>query len=382
MDMNGDDHSKTSIHISSTLSKTADCSPIVLREKGTVRLVFVPALVDNEKNAQACVRGTFVYQRKKPGGDWQPITEYSLGSLKAGEGYQLELHSEELLTLLRNLRDLYVLYRQEGIPKGRNKFVKIEAGLARLFELGEPDLRLFFESHSENATAILSRLLKWLAASPEAVLRFSNLSPSELPSLTALLGLSSIKAALQFWADNLTNKDEEFWQQALAERAYILSQAYAYPIVVIKGKAYVGGKQFDDKGGKLADFLLAVESTSALLIVEVKTPKTRLLGAEYRQGVYPLSPDLTGAITQALSYQRSLGLDFYHLSANSEGKMLLGHPRCLVIAGNSESEFENDKMRECFELQRERLQGVSVITYDELFSKLRRFVEIVERPNI
>jgi hypothetical protein len=372
----------TEIRTASTSLNTADCNPIVLRITDRVRLVFLPALVNNNKNLQACVRGTFVYQKKKPTGEWTSITDKSLSSLKTGEGYQLELHSEELLGLLRSLRDLYGLYRQVGIPRGRNRFVRIEAGLARLFELGESDLRLFFETHSENATVILSRLLKWLAASPEGVSRFSALSPSELPSLTALLGLSSIKSALKYWSDNQTNENEEFWQQALTERAYILSQAYAYPIVVIKGKAYVGGKQFDNTGGKLADFLLAAESTGAILIVEVKTPKTELLGPEYRTGVYPLSPGLTGAITQALSYQRSLGLDFYSLAANSEKKILLGHPRCLVIAGNAHREFKNDKMKECFELQRERLQGVTVITYDELFSKLRRFVEIVERPTI
>jgi len=35
-------------------------------------------------------------------------------------------------------------------------------------------------------------------------------------------------------------------------------------------------------------------------------------------------------------------------------------------------------MRESFELQRERLQGVTVLTYDELFRRLERFVALLE----
>jgi len=370
----------TEIRTASTSSKTADCNPIVLRATDRVRLVFLPELVKNDKNSRACVRGTFVYQKKKMNGEWCSLAEESLGSLKSGEGYRLELHSEELLYLLRSLRELYLLYRQEGIPRGKSRFVKIEAGLARLFQLEDADLRQFFETHSENATAILSRILKWLAVSPDAIAKFSAISTAEFPSLTALLGLSTIKSALKCWSDNETNDSEDFWQKTLTEGAYVLSQAYAYPIVVIKGKAYVGGKHFDDSGGKLADFLIAVESTSAVLLVEVKTPRTRLLGSEYRKGVYPLSTELTGAVAQALSYQRSLGLDFYSLAANSQKKLLLGHPRCLVVAGNTQIEFQNDKMKECFELQRERIQGVTIITYDELFSKVRGLVEIVEQP--
>lgn len=35
-------------------------------------------------------------------------------------------------------------------------------------------------------------------------------------------------------------------------------------------------------------------------------------------------------------------------------------------------------MRESFEMQRERLQGVAIITYDELFRRLERLVILLE----
>ena len=156
-----------------------------------------------------------------------------------------------------------------------------------------------------------------------------------------------------------------------------MSQAFAYPVILVEDSAYVGGKQVDYKHGKLADFLMAAESTNAALIVEIKTPKTPLLADKYRDGVYPLSYDLTSAIAQVLNYQRNLSLYFHGLMADTDKRLTIGQTRCLVVAGNS-SELRENSMKESFELQRERLQGVTIVTYDELFLKLKRFVEIVE----
>jgi hypothetical protein len=280
------------IQTTSTSSKTADCDPIVLRSTSKVRLVFIPTMVDNIKSPAASVRGSFVYEKKIKNDEWTSSTEHSLASLKSGEGYKLELHCDELWALLQGLGQIYRLHRQEGIPKGKNKFVKIEAGLAPLLELGQTELAGFLETHSDEAAAVLPKLMKWLANSPQGISALSQISASELPSLTALLGLSAIKAAVRYWLEHQSNGEEEFWQKALSERVYVLSQAYSYPVVVIKSKAYLGGKQFDNTGGKLGDFLLAAESTKAVLLVEVKTPKTKLLGPEYRDGVYPFSSEL------------------------------------------------------------------------------------------
>ena len=129
------------------------------------------------------------------------------------------------------------------------------------------------------------------------------MAPEQLPGLTALLGLSAVKDALSYWRQNQTNSSEAFWQQALTNRAYVLSQVFAYPVVVICSKAYVGGKQVSNRGGNVVDFLASVESTDAVVLIEIKTPQTKLLGSEYRDGVFPLSGELSGAIAQVLRYR-------------------------------------------------------------------------------
>lgn len=369
------------IETRSTSLRTADCSPISLRETDRVRLVFIPTLVTNESAPEACVRGHFVYQKKSANDDWIPVASAPLSSLKSGEGFKLELHSAELLTLHRGLSPLFGLYREHGIPRGRNTFVRVRKGLAQFLALGDRDLTTFLESHSEDASVTLLKLVRWLATSPqgaESASRLAALAPEQLPSLNAVLGLAALKNALVYWKENDANSSEDFWQMALGERAYVLSQVFAYPVVIIKSKAYVGGKRITNRGGNLVDFLAAVESTDAVILIEIKTPHSRLLGAEYRDGVFPLSTELAGAIAQALRYRQSLMCDFHSLADGQSKPLTLGEPRCLVIAGHAARELTDAVRRENFELQRERLQGVTVITYDELFRRLERVIKILE----
>lgn len=93
-------------------------------------------------------------------------------------------------------------------------------------------------------------------------------------------------AVLDVWNAHQTNTNEEFWQQTFNEHSYVLSQVFAVPVVFIQEKAYMGGTMLDRSGGKYLDYLFAAEVSSEVLLVEIKTPTARLLGGEYRSGVY------------------------------------------------------------------------------------------------
>lgn len=369
------------IETRSTSSKTAECNPVLLREGDNVRLVFVPTLVDNSADPEACVRGHFVYEKKRAKDQWAPITGIPLSSLKGGEGFKLGLHSRELLDLFRALEPLYGLYRQRGIPRGRQTFVRLRSGLARFLALGEADMTDFLESHKDDAVKALLKLTRWLATSPRAgdvASSLAAMAPGQLPELTTLIGIAAFKSALSLWEKYQTNSVEEFWQRALEGRTYVLSQLFARPVVVIKSKAYVGGKDISNRGGNVADFLVAAKSTDAVALVEIKTPQTPLLGAQYRDGVFPLSRDVMGAVAQALKYRQALTSEFHRITAELSKPFTLGEPRCVIVAGHAARELTVPAKRESFELQRERLQGVSIVTYDELFGRLDQFVHLLQ----
>ena len=336
-------------------------------------------LVDNLANPKASVDGHFIYQRKAKTGRWLPVRTVALSTLKAGEGFTLRLHAGELLALLEGLVPLYRFYEQ-GIPQTPKTFVEVDAGLAKFVSLGEKDLTALLETNADDAAGMVLKLVRWLATSSDrskALSKLMSMAPDQMPALTTLLGLAAMKDALAYWKRNQNNNSEEFWQKSLTDRAYVISQVFAYPIVIVGSKAYVGGKQVSNKGGKEADFLLSTESTHAVILVEIKTPQTELLGAKYREDVFPLSRELSSAVAQVLRYRQSLMRRFDSITAELPTRLTLGEPPCLIIAGHS-AELTDQNMRENFELQRQRIHGVTIITYDELFLRLERLVALLE----
>lgn len=362
----------------STSLHSAICSDIVIREGEQTRLLFRPEIVDNPTNPSARVRGRFVYQKKAKKDAWADFEKESLSSLKKGEHFQLEIASGELYALLLELRKLYELHRDQGIPQGRREFVLLEDHIARFLVASERDLHEYFSSHSGDAIKTLQRALRWLSSSAEAAERFAD-ETAPLPEINALVGLANLRAVHKIWTENSRNPDEAFWQDVFERHAYILSQIFAYPIAIIQNKAYVGGKLVGNVGGQLVDFLGTVPSSGSAVLIEIKTPETKLLGGEYRDDIYPPSADLGGAIAQVLRYRESLLSNLDALIKGRPGVLSTAEPRCVVIVGNAARQLTDSNRRDCFERIRERLFGVTVVTYDELFGRVKGLIGLLEK---
>jgi Domain of unknown function (DUF4263) len=374
----------TKTNLRPTSKHSAICDPIVLREGERVRLVFVPSLVDNPAHPKASVDGHFVYQRKAASGNWLPVPTQSLSRLREGDEFKLTLHAEELRRLVDSLVPLFLFYERRGsIPARRRTLIEVDDHVADLIERSGTELTQIDALQRDDSGAVaagLAPLLSWLSSFPnraEAAAILTRLKPGELPSLSAAIGLASLKSALEVWKHNRTNKDEEFWQECLAERAFVISQVFAYPIIIINAKAYVGGKQVTNRFGHHVDFLAKVEKTSAAVLLEIKTPQTRLLAYEYRAGVFPLSSELSAAISQALTYAQSFARNIDSLTSADPGSLSLGAPPTIVLAGNT-SELDSPSKRESFELMRERINGVTVLAYDELFGRTEQLINLLE----
>jgi len=359
------------IETKSTSRKTATATDIVLREGTQARLLFRPEIVDNTGRPEAAVRGRFLYQKKKRTDQWIEFDRLPLNSVKVDEGFQLEIHSGELYTLLVNLRKIYQLANAYGVPQGKRSFLEVGGALADLLTLAGPELQEFFTSNSEDAIRLFRLLLHW-------VYKRSNIDvfegASELLELNAVLGLANLKVFLKEWKANSGVNKEEYWQTLFADNAFVLSQLFAYPVILIKDKAYLGGKDFTNTGGHVVDFLCKLESTGAAAIVEIKTPATSILGSEYRDGVYPISNDLTGAIAQALKYRNSLMENIQNLQGGKP-TILASEPYCVVVAGDCKELNSPDK-KTSFERFRERLSGVRILTFDEVYKRVDGLLEI------
>lgn len=231
----------------------------------------------------------------------------------------------------------------------------------------------------------LIRNLKWLSENNDydSVMSIvSQIDNDEFRKLQSIKGIAHFRNILKIWEDNKKNNVEEFWQGVFTERPEIISQVFSYPVVILQDKAYLGGKLISNSGGKISDYLYQNKSTRNVMIVEIKTPTTPLLSSEYRQNIYPVSQDLSGSVNQTLIYMNTLLKQYYSLIGEQEDRWEANNPRCLLIIGSLENEdIKGDKKRS-FETFRNDLRNIDIITFNELFEKIRLLLTLLEKPYI
>ena len=196
----------------------------------------------------------------------------------------------------------------------------------------------------------------------------------------------SLHDLLSLWEAERGNGEEEFWQKKFSENTIALSQLFAYPVVVLKEKAYLGGKGVDNRNGSVLDYLFTNDLTGNAGLVEIKTPMTPLLAnTEYRGGVFAPSTELSGAIAQVMKYGDDLSKDFFSLHYRSQAslpqdKVLEAFdPPALVIAGDAERELTIPHKKRSFELYRHGLAKVRLVTFDEVFAKIKTLIKLLEQ---
>jgi hypothetical protein len=231
------------------------------------------------------------------------------------------------------------------------------------------------ENNAEDAVFAMSRLMN-----ARSMLIFKDTFETFVWS-GYLVG--DLKSLLIIWQENKHNADEKFWEDIFRSNQLVLSQVFSFPVTIFQKQAYVGGKGINNRGGSVTDFLMQNPVSENILLIEIKTPESRLLGSSYRETVYSIHNDLTGSIIQVSTQRDSLIKDytalFYKEIVNNRKGFQALHPHCLVIAGNLDKEIGDDSIkRNSFELFRNGLKDVQVITYDELFYKIEVLLRLFE----
>lgn len=188
----------------------------------------------------------------------------------------------------------------------------------------------------------------------------------------------SFQEALSIWEHSKSNGDEEFWQTFFHENPKILAQAVPNQLILLGQKCYLGGKSISNKGGNVIDFLFATNSNRNVVLIEIKTPRTKLIGNQYRSNAYAITEELSGSVVQILNYRDELMKNYYSL-CKEEGSLQFSafNPQCLIIAGNLNHENLNSLQQKSLDLYRSNSNVVGIITYDELFGKVSDLVDII-----
>ena len=173
---------------------------------------------------------------------------------------------------------------------------------------------------------------------------------------------------------------EKKWEQFFKENSWIISNLFSLPVLLFANQAYVGGKEIFNINGKISDFLFKNSLTDNLAIIELKTHKSDLLAKKPYRGndVFSLSEELSGAVNQVLDQKQNLLNDFHNLRSKTgqDDWFESFNSKCLIIAGCFKDLPTNG--RRSFEIFRNNLYGVEIITFDEVLQKIEAFVSLIK----
>ena len=316
-----------------------------------------------------------------------------------------ELHVSKLLI---SKKDLTSIDEQSGtctirfaefeeIRKGINKVVESARSVASLLKRQRTYNTFAFylknEKYQQRGIAISDNLISRLVEKTSAKISFDtnkdeqksaveiirkNTSkiikehPEEIIKLRNDLELVSLEHLINKFEINLRKKlNEGYWQELFNENPFILNMAFGYPIIKINDQASVGGRNLSGAGDKIVDFLVKNSISNNAALFEIKTPSTRLLNkVPYRNSVYIPSLDLTGAVNQVLDQKHKFEKSIINLKDNSRIYDLESYAvQGILVIGLS---LEDHDQQKSFELYRGNSKSITIITFDEVLSKLKQ----------
>lgn len=365
------------IKVDTTSNKTADATGMIIRQNNNFRIVYFPKLVDNSKNVDECIGGCLICQKKSINQNWEDMNEISVRDVKVGEWTKFNLELGEMLNLIRYADKLKEIYDKDTSLKR----IKQKHLLVLDDDLDANEIETFNEFAKDNPNAIdnlvkllnpkidYTKIVETINDNPTIIDEISeNLDSDNTLKLYNNLKLKFINP------DYIKNKfhidDEEYWQNLFTDNPNILFSIIPSVGQIICKKPYMGGKAINNSGGSISDFFFKC-GTRNVSIIEIKKPTTKLITSGYRNGVFSPSEELSSAVVQLRNQKDTLLKEYYIQKGNSEMQDIYFDaydPKTYLIIGNTES-LEGNEIKS-FELYRNGLKDIEIITFNEIVDKL------------
>lgn len=349
----------------------ANTDPVIVEETSKTRVVFKPTIHEGG------IRGDLIRQNKDSDGNWSEVGKVNFRNADPDTVVSIPLRTEALRKLYDELSKLYAVQGRGVLPGShsyvvaqKDEIVVTNENLAQIIQklIDENHSQEFWDTLVENQSDFAMRLAE------------SQIQRNRM----VVIG--------QFEQDMQSHGDsEKHWQNFFGEHPWILQSAFAFTAFQLQGETYVGGKNCrgrNGQGGVATDFLFQDESTQSFAVVDIKTPNTELMAGRIYRGkdgssgsnvVYPVSGHLSGGVIQVRtqiaeairSFDSQLGYSFPELNRV--------HPRGVLVAGNYTN--LNEEQKRSFNHFRHGLFGLTVITFDELLSRLRQLYAFDEHKD-
>lgn len=389
--------------------------PIVINETPCrmKRLALYPEIRINSEGKQV-LRAHLVYEPLHTDGNGNvvPIPEVEkIGKMQVSQTYHrkidLELSSEELSSLINHLNSLELVnkIKLDGLEYCQIINTFSVGDLHELIESNwnlkkmDPKLHGCLLALTDSSTPVGSKLMLLIKSVLKAgdvdidtdlleeimgslVSRLSQSDPAEAMDLLSVindkdrrvlsnhLNILELESFVESLSEEITKEHpEEYWQNKFTQNNWVLSQIFPRPMIIYKDKVRIGGQTLEKTGG-IVDYLFKNKLTSNVTLIEIKRSSSKIVkDSLYRTGLntYSMSDELVGGIVQILDYRNTLLNESYGLLRDTEVKTF--DPQCVLVIGNLDG-LNADQVRS-FELYRNNLKSVSVITFDEIIERLR-----------
>ncbi len=253
-----------------------------------------------------------------------------------------------------------ILAERLGVPKlepkaGRHPYRKLFTAVAAgKEELSEEDQNAVIGALSSHVSDIAQN------------------QPEKLAKLRGDIEVVTLEALIERYQEMLGKKlVEGRWQDFFNENPFILNMAFGYPVIKVRDQASVGGRKLSGDGEKITDFLVKNSLTNNTAIFEIKTPQTPILNkTPFRDGVFTPSADLSGSINQALDQKYQFQKQIAQIKDNTRLYDIESYVvHCCLVIGMTP---DGNDQKKSFELFRRNSKDVEIVTFDELFEKLKQ----------
>ena len=196
--------------------------------------------------------------------------------------------------------------------------------------------------------------------------------------------------------ENVSKGDEAVWQSYFEKNTWILGYGLNYVFnTALDGERLeqvVSGASFLRRGKRIDALLKTRGIISALCFAEIKTHKSSLLKSvksAYRGESWAISDELAGAIEQI---QRTIQNSIENIKTKVEIKdkednfsgeeLYLYNPRAFLVIGSLDEFVKDNRINESkyssFEMFRRSINGIEILTYDELYERASFIVKSSE----
>jgi hypothetical protein len=234
--------------------------------------------------------------------------------------------------------------------------------------------------HSGSLAKLLNPgILKKLSSEDkEAMTKFlphfiSSESISSINLLKASAQIESLKELAAELEKEIANTHaESWWQDYIKGKILIIQQGYIRAIE--KMNVAIGNTKFPD-------FAL-VTHDNYLDILEIKKPNTDILKFDAGRSNYFFDAEISRAIIQVENYLSNLerhGSDVRGFIKDTyKIDLKVVRPRGIILAGDARGLTEQ-KQRDDFRLLSHGLKHITIVTYDELLTRLRNYIGVLEQ---